>query len=146
MKAALALVLLLLASRAGADDSALRDEIARADAAMFDAFNRHDVDGLMASFTEDLEFYHDKDGLLGHAQVTSGFQRLFAANKDLRRDLVPGSLEVYPLGKWGALEVGRHRFCHEENGRQDCGTFHFSHVWQRVGDGWKVRRVLSYGH
>lgn len=145
MKAALALALLLVASDAVGHDASLREEIARADSAMFDAFNRHDVDALMASFTEDLEFYHDKDGALAAADVRSGFKRLFESNKDIRRELVPGSLEVYPLGKWGALEVGEHRFCHEDNGRPDCGTFKFVQVWQRVGDAWKVRRVISYG-
>jgi hypothetical protein len=43
--------------------SALYTEIANADAAIFGAFNAHDVPKLMSYFSEDLEFYHDKDGL-----------------------------------------------------------------------------------
>jgi len=65
---------------------------------------------------------------------------------DLRRELVPGSLEVYPLQGYGAIEVGAHRFCHEENGKRDCGTMKFSMVWRKVGEEWKLSRVLSYAH
>ena len=37
----------------------LFETIARMDAAVFDAFNAHDVARLMAMFTDDLEFYDD---------------------------------------------------------------------------------------
>jgi hypothetical protein len=44
------------------------------------------------------------------------------------------------------MELGTHRFCHIENGKQDCGSFRFAHVWQKKDDRWRVTRVLSYGH
>ena len=116
------------------------------DAAMFDAFNAHDVDRLMTLFTDDLEFYHDSGGLESYAEVTNGFRTLLGRNDGLHRELVPGSLEVYPIRGFGAIEIGAHRFCHKENGRDDCGTFKFLHVWQQKEGSWKVRRVISYGH
>ena len=121
--------------------------IARMDAAVFDAFNAHDVTRLMAMFTDDLEFYDDGDGgPKGVGQVKEDFGKVFARVPDLHRELVPETMEVYPLAGYGAIEVGEHRFCHEENGRADCGTTKFSMVWRQVGDKWKLSRVLSYAH
>lgn len=122
--------------------------IARQDSLMFVAFNRHDVQQLQAFFAEDLEFYHDKGGLTNFQQTMQGFQRLFDQNKTtgLNRQLVPGTLEVYPINGYGAVETYQHRFCHVENGHDDCGTFKNMMVW-RLRDGrWQVTRVVSYGH
>ena len=120
--------------------------IARMDAAVFDAFNGHDVDRLMSYFTEDLEFYHDTGGLSTYRQNAEDFKKMFASTPDIRRDLVKESLEIYPIKDYGAMEIGQHRFCHKENGKDDCGTFGFAMVWRKVGDSWKISRVLSYGH
>ena len=72
-----------------AESQRLFDEIARQDKAMFEAFNAHDIDALMALFSEDLEFYHDTGGRLTYADVKSGFKSNFDKNNGLRRDLVP---------------------------------------------------------
>jgi ketosteroid isomerase-like protein len=120
--------------------------ISRMDQAIFDAFNAHDVDKLMSYFTDDLEFYHDTGGLGNFQQNAEDFKKMFASMPDIRRDLVKDSLEVYPVKDYGAMEIGQHRFCHKENGKDDCGTFGFAMVWRKVGDSWKISRVLSYGH
>jgi ketosteroid isomerase-like protein len=124
----------------------LRALVLDLDRRMFDAYNAHDVNALMAMFDADLEFFHDTGGLLNFDQVKAGFTSVFAGNKDIRRELVPGSLEVYPIKDYGAIEVGEHRFCHTENGRADCGTFKFVQVWHYSNGDWKVTRDLSYGH
>ena len=129
-----------------ADAAQLRELVAGLDRKMFDAYNAHDVDGLMAWFSEDLEFYHDNGGLLDFQQVKAGFTSVFANNKDIRRDLVDGSLEVYPIKGYGAIEIGAHRFCHTENAKEDCGTFRFMQIWRFQGGSWKVSRDVSYGH
>lgn len=127
---------------------ALYATIARLDSAMFAAFNQHDVGQLQTFFAEDLEFYHDKGGLSNHQQTMAAFKTLFEQNKTtgLNRQLVPGSLEVYPIQGYGAVETCLHRFCHVENGKDDCGTFKNMMVWQLKGGQWKVTRVVSYGH
>jgi ketosteroid isomerase-like protein len=127
-------------------DPALHAEIARMDKAMFDAFNGHDIEGVMALFSEDLEFFHDKDGLVRYEETRNALKGGFAQNNGLRRDLVPGSLEVYPIKNYGAMQIGAHRFCHVENGKDDCGVFKFVHVWRKTGGHWKVTRVVSYDH
>jgi ketosteroid isomerase-like protein len=124
----------------------LFDIIARMDGAMFEAFNGHDVDRLMSMFSDDLEFYHDTGGVTNYAQTKDSFGKLFANTPDIRRDLVKGSLEVYPIKDYGAIEIGEHVFCHNENGKDDCGTFKFAMVWRKTGESWKVSRVISYGH
>lgn len=124
----------------------LLETIKKMDAAIFDAFNAHDVERLMSYFTEDLEFYHDTGGLGDYRQNREDFEKMFASVPDIRRDLISESLEVYPIKDYGAMEIGQHRFCHKENGKDDCGTFGFAMVWRKVGDSWKISRVLSYGH
>lgn len=126
--------------------SPLYDEIAQVDAEMFAAFNAHNADKLASYFDEGLEFYHDKGGLVGFNDTVNGLRGNLAQNNGLRRDLVPGSLEVYPIRDYGAIEVGAHRFCHVEDGKDDCGTFKFVHIWQKQPRGWKITRVVSYDH
>ena len=134
------------ATQAKPAESPLFAEIAAQDAAMFAAFNAHDLPGLMSFFSEDLEFFHDKDGLERYAKVNEGFARLFKMDMGLKRTLVPGTLRVYPIPGYGAMEFGQHRFCHFENGRDDCGNFEFTTIWQKKEGRWKVTRILSYGH
>ncbi len=116
------------------------------DRRMFAAYDAHDVDALMSFFATDLEFYHDTDGLLTHGQVRDGFRGVFAANPDIRRELVPDSTRVFPVKGYGVIQIGRHRFCRTEGGKRDCGTFEFVQVWRQRDGKWQVARELSYGH
>src|SRR5688500_18916258 len=116
------------------------------DKKLFDAFNARHVDTLAAIFDPTLEFYHDRGGLTGYEQTTRQFKENAAKPRTLRRDLVPGTLEVHPIPNYGAVQIGAHRFCHEENGKQDCGVFKFVHVWQKKDGAWKITRVVSYDH
>ena len=108
---ACALVAIAMTAAAGSPqaptDRQLYDEVVRADRVMFDAFNSRNLDGLMASFSEDLEFYHDKDGRQSFADVRGGFDRMFKSPEAPRRELVAGSLRVYPIPKFGAMQMGR---------------------------------------
>lgn len=127
-------------------DESLYAAIAHMDSVMFNAFNSRDTATFKKLFTGDLEFYHDKGGLTGYKE-TIGFMRSTVQNNNgLRRDLIPGTLEVYPIPNYGAMEIGSHTFCHTENGKQDCGTFKFVHIWKQIGSEWKVSRVVSYNH
>jgi ketosteroid isomerase-like protein len=144
--AAFALFLAVSSVAIAQQPPSLPDEIARLDREMFDAFNAGDMDKVNSYFDESLEFFHDKNGLLTFADVKKNSKNMAAANNGLRRDLVPGSLQVYPIPNYGAIEVGQHRFCHIENGKEDCGTFQFVHIWKKSNDGWKITRVISYDH
>jgi ketosteroid isomerase-like protein len=120
--------------------------VAQLDAEMFAAFNAHDVDKLMSHFADNLEFFHDKGGLADFTQTKAGFARLFAQSPDISRSLVPGTLEVYPIKDYGATHIATQRFCHVENGHNDCGNSKFVMVWQQQSGTWKITRVVSYDH
>lgn len=149
MRAALLLPLLFVLPFAPARaQSDPHRTIATLDSALFAAFNAHDAEALAIFFTEDLEFYHDKGGFSGFDSTMANFRSLFERNRTtgLRRDVVPGTLEVHSLGGFGALEICQHRFCHQENGEQDCGTFKNIMVWRKEPTGYRVCRVISYDH
>ncbi|RFS16616.1 nuclear transport factor 2 family protein [Emticicia sp. C21] len=124
----------------------LYNEIAHMDSVLFNAFNTQDQETIKNVFDPSLEFYHDKGGLTNYTQNIDSFKTLFANNNGLNRKLVEGSMEVYPVKDYGAIEVGEHTFCHKENGRDDCGTFKFLHIWQKKDGVWKITRVASYDH
>lgn len=132
------------ASRPSGD--ALYNEIAHMDSVLFNAFNTQDGETIKKVFDESLEFYHDKGGLTNYAQNITATKNLLANNNGLNRKLVEGTMEVYPVKDYGAIQVGTHTFCHKENGRDDCGTFKFLHIWQKKNGVWKVTRVASYDH
>lgn len=127
-------------------DQALYRQIQHMDSVMFNAFNTHDLTVLKSVFADNLEFYHDKGGLSNYATSMESFQAVFRNNPDLHRDLVQGTLEVYPLPGYGAVEMGEHRFSHMENGKELVAVFKFTHVWQYKDNEWKVTRVISMGH
>jgi len=124
----------------------LYQEIAKQDSLLFNAFNTRDIDLFKTMFTEDLEFYHDKGGLTGYEHTIDFLKTTAQGNNQLKRELVKGSLEVYPIPGYGAMEIGMHRFCHLDNGKQSCGTFKFVHIWQKKNNQWKITRVISYNH
>ena len=143
--------------RAGPERTkALHDAIAKADRELFTAFfDTCDVDKVAAMVTDDLEFFHDKDGLA----VTSGPQFVEAmkgkcarqkSGEDFlsKRVLVDASLAVYPLNKYGAVETGVHRFYAVIEGQPDrlTETAQFTMVWKDDGGVWKLARVVSYDH
>lgn len=127
-------------------NAGLYKEIAHMDSILFNAFNTRNIDQFKTLFTEDLEFYHDKGGLTNYEHTIDFLKTTAKTNNQLRRELVKGSLEVYPIPGYGAIQTGAHRFCHIENGKEDCGTFRFVHIWQKKNGEWKITRVISYGH
>lgn len=117
------------------------------DSILFNAANKGDIDQLKTFFTKDLEFFHDVGGLAGYEETVDNFRRVAKNYSYTRRVLLPGSVEVYPIKDYGAIQSGLHQFCRLENGiLTHCGTFKFVHIWKLTDDGWKISRVVSYGH
>jgi len=118
------------------------------DSTFFNAFNTCDTTTSKSFFTKDLEFYHDAGGLTNYDQnVKSIIYRCIGKTK-VRRELVKGSLEVYPIKDYGAIEVGSHRFYYTEIGKEEKldGTFKFIHIWLHKNNEWKISRVISFDH
>ncbi|MEP7043735.1 MAG: nuclear transport factor 2 family protein [Dokdonella sp.] len=125
-----------------------QDELARTigelDGKVFDAYNRCDLPGFERYFAPDVEFYHDTGGVTHTRQQVVDNTRKYICGK-VRRELVAGTLHVYHIKDYGAIEEGEHRFCELASGRCE-GIAKFVMVWQRQGDDWRMTRVLSYGH
>jgi hypothetical protein len=134
---------------AAAPEDSLYRTVAALDSAMFDAYNRCDLDALGAFASEDLEFYHDRGGLArGRQSLVDGVRRNVCGKT--RRDLVPGTLEVYPIAGYGAMETGEHLFC-DPNRYRRCadatsGIARFVMLWRYESGRWQMTRVFSYGH
>jgi len=126
--------------------SELFSEIIKMDSLLFTAFNKRDTTLFKEFFTKDMEFFHDKTGLTGFDNTISFMRNTAQPGNDLKRELVEGSCEVYAVPGYGAMQIGKHRFCHTENGKYDCGTFKFVHIWQFKNGQWKISRIVSYDH
>ncbi len=126
----------------------LYDSIAYLDSIFFKAFNTRDLDKLKTLLSDSLEFYHDLGGVTNYTQNIDAFKRTFASERKLRRELVRGSLEVYPINNYGAVETGIHRFYATEKGQQEqlSSEAKFVQLWQRKNGTWKITRIISYGH
>ena len=136
------------AQSAGAPHSrVLYDELARASGGLFDGFNACNLEQFAGYVADDLEFYHDRDGLITKQQALESLRNNICGK--VRRELVSGSLDVYPIPGYGALETGVHRFYAVAEGRPDklVGIAKYAHVWRQTTDGaWQLSRVLSYDH
>jgi ketosteroid isomerase-like protein len=117
------------------------------DSALFDAYNRCDVEKFGSFLADDLEFYHDQTGLSRGRQSTIDALKKNICGK-VHRDLVLGTLEVYPLRDYGAVEIGIHRFCAPKMGKcgEGSGEAKFVHLWQTKDGVWKLTRIISYDH
>jgi hypothetical protein len=116
------------------------------DAALFDSYNHCDLDKFASFFDENVEFYHDQGGVtLGKVALTDSVKKNICGK--VTRELVPGSLMVYPMKGYGFVEMGVHRFHHPgHDDTEGVGEGQFVHLWQYKDGAWKVTRVISYDH
>jgi Domain of unknown function (DUF4440) len=135
----------LHAQTAPAPDS-LFQTIQSLDTKLFDAYNHCDLKIFGSMLSDDLEFYHDKTGLsTGRQALVDGVKNNICGK--VTRELVPGTLEVYPIANYGAVEIGVHRFHHPgHETAESIGEAKFIHLWQNKDGVWKVTRVISFDH
>ncbi len=122
--------------------------IAALDSAAFDSFNtcadKAQLARHAAYFAPDVEFYHDKAGVMWSRDAVIDSTSKHICGK-VKRELVPGTLEVFPIKDYGAISRGQHRFC--QNGASRCeGLADFTIVWRLKDGKWEMTRVLSYAH
>jgi hypothetical protein len=132
------------------------DQLTAKDRELFDAaFNTCNANKVKDLITEDFEFYHDQWGQI----AKSGAEFVEAVRRECerqrqgldyraRRELVKGSMRVYRLNNYGAVQTGVHRFYKLTAGKNDelTETATFTHLWKEGKDGWRLARVLSYNH
>jgi Domain of unknown function (DUF4440) len=135
---------------------ALAEAVRTADAALFKLFFEGcDPARLTGMVTDDLEFYHDKDGVVATsaAPFVASYAKSCEAKKApdawrSRRELVGRSLHVDPVPSYGAIESGVHDF-YERRGdgpEKRVGRALFTMLWRLDGTTWKLARVMSFGH
>lgn len=125
------------------DDRALYDTIVHLDSVFFGAYNTCDRNfDLYASFYSDsIEFYHDQGGLSTSKPAILASTRQYVCGK-VERQLVAGSIEVYPIKGYGAIEMGLHRFHNRVEGSTGR-VGRFVVIWRKEAAGWKITRVVS---
>jgi ketosteroid isomerase-like protein len=124
----------------------LEKAITTLDASLFDAYNNCDLDKFASFFVDDVEFYHDQGGVtLGKANLTESVKKNICGK--VTRELVPGTLQIYYMKGYGAVEMGVHRFHHPGNeASEGVGEGKFVHLWKYKDGAWKITRVISYDH
>ena len=131
--------------------SELYKKIAELDGKLFDAFNACDTATMRDLMEPGVEFYQDNDTTTySREQLEPSFQDRCGANNvsKLRREIIPGSLEIYVLRDYGALEIARHNFFMMENGKKGklAASPKLIFIWRNDHGHWAVSRVISYGH
>jgi Domain of unknown function (DUF4440) len=127
------------------DDQKLFDAIVHLDSVFFAAYNNCtlQLDKYAAFYSDSLEFYHDKGGLSTSKQdVVEGTKKNICGK--VTRELVKGSVEVYPIPGYGAVEMGLHMF--HNNQEKQTGppkVSKFIIFWQQINKEWKITKVVS---
>ncbi|MBI5726659.1 MAG: nuclear transport factor 2 family protein [Ignavibacteriales bacterium] len=117
-------------------------------------FNTCDIPQFDSLLSENFEFYHDKAGITdSKAAFIAGIRDgLCKMPYKPRREIVEGSLTVYPLEHngmlYGAVQNGSHSFYAIEAGKPErlTSVAKFTHVWLIQNGSWKLSRALSFDH
>jgi Domain of unknown function (DUF4440) len=134
----------------GDDDSAssgLRREILALDARITDAYDRCAVNALKAMFAPHAELYFAGRGSTKHLfEHTDALRREFCGK--YRREVSAEEQEVYALpginGIDGAIQIGTQSFCEIDADACKGLRMRFVAVWKRIGEEWKILRLLRY--
>src|SRR6185295_11882002 len=97
------------------------DSIVHLDSIFFEAYNNCRLGKMDSLISEDVEFFHDRGGL-----TTSKKELIEALKKNIcgkvTRELLKGSIEVYEIPGYGAIEMGFHGF--HNNQEKETGPTH----------------------
>lgn len=120
----------------------LYNAIIRMDSIYFNAYNTCDMDKQAAIYADSIEFYHDGSGL-----ETSKRALLSAIKENIcgkvTRVLVKGSIEVYRIPGFGAVEIGLHRFINHAENNAVSRPDKFIIIWRHRNGQWQITRVVS---
>ena len=123
-------------------DKALYNAIVAMDKTFFDAYNTCDLDKQAAIYSDDIEFFHDKGGLMTSKQELIKGTKENICNK-VTRTLITGSIEVYPIKDYGAVEIGYHKFFNNREPNAISNPSKFIIMWKFVNNEWRITKVIS---
>jgi hypothetical protein len=124
------------------DDKELYNTIVKMDSVLFDAYDNCKLDVSEAMYSDSIEFYHDRGGLLTSKKILIESLKNNICGRVTRR-LVKGSIEVYPVPNFGAIEIGEHGFDNKLEPDAPKTTARFIIIWQYKEGKWFVSLVLS---
>ena len=127
------------------DNPELYKTIVKLDSVFFDAYNHCDTkfETYADFYTEDIEFYHDQGGLSNSKKDILEGTKKYICGK-VTRTLIPGSIEVYPIKDYGAIEIGLHSFSNNTNPPDEPKKIsRFTIFWKKTAEGWKIAKVVS---
>ena len=125
------------------DSKELYNSIVHMDSVLFGAYNICDLPTMADCFSEDIEFYHDKGGLMTNKDSIMAATKKNICGK-VTRVLIKGSIEVYPIAGYGAVEMGQHYFINNQEPPTDHPAIgKFVHTWKNENGKWRLTRVIS---
>lgn len=130
----------------------LFNKVSQLDSSLFEAFNNCALETYGSFLSEDYEFYHDKQGLTKSREAELKSMTVFCGEQrerqQLRRELVTGSLEVFPMTDYGAIATGEHKFylVIDDQTSKSVTKAKFTTLWRYQDGNWKMTRTLSYDH
>ena len=123
-------------------DKELYETIVLMDRKFFDAYNNCDLKKQASIYSDSIEFYHDQGGLMTSKQdILDGTEKNICGK--VTRELVKGSIEVYPIKDYGAVEIGLHKFHNNQETDTPSHPSKFIIMWQNVNDDWIITKVIS---
>ncbi len=133
-------------------NSALYKTILTKDSMLFNVgFNTCDISQFESLLSENLKFYHDKDGVSDKTKFLYDLKNGLCKNPKIRqvkRILIKESTEIFPLYRngilYGAIQNGAHLFYESEESQP--GIAKFTNVWTLENGDWKLTTSLSFGH
>ena len=120
----------------------LYNAIVHMDSVYFNAYNTCDMATQASIYADSIEFYHDKGGLMASKKDLLDALKKNICGK-VTRVLVPGSIEVYPIAGYGAVEIALHRFVNHQESETPSKPDKFIVVWRLRNGHWQITRVIS---
>lgn len=124
-------------------DKELYETIVRYDSLFFNAYNNCKLEVADSLLSDNLEFYHDQGGLsTSKKNLLEGLKNNICGK--VTRELKTGSIEVYAIKNFGAIQIGLHRFHNNQEKEPKESRFaRFVHTWKQENGSWKLTRVIS---
>ena len=112
------------------------------DKEFFGAYNNCDLEKQADIYADNIEFFHDKAGLMTSKQeIIDGTERNICGK--VTRELIKGSVEVYPIADYGAVQIGFHKFHNNQEPDAPSIPSKFIIMWKNNNDDWKITKVIS---
>jgi len=123
-------------------DQELYNTIVALDKRFFKAYNTCDMETQAELISEDIEFFHDKGGLAtSKTQIIESLKNNICGK--VTRTLIKGTIEVYPIAGYGAVQMGTHKFFNNQEPNAKSIPSKFITIWKNDNGNWTMTRIVS---